>query len=283
MQTALFAMMFGDDDDEEFFKKKKHMVADNMADGILRGLGIGGAIVSTIKNIILKRAAGSRDSILVEALKVSPPLSIKARQLLSADRTLRWDKDVMKEMETFDIDNPMWNAIFNVVEFSINLPLARMESKYKNIRESLNQQHKTWQRIAFFLGWAPWNFGIKNQQIEEIKEEIKTQKTYERKKKQKIKKVEKQAEEQAKINKQVAKEKELQERGILADPKCRFVSTKGNRCKISVANAGDACTIHEEVPQRVDNKKVQCKKVKTDGKKCKMQTSNKSGYCYYHD
>ena len=284
MQSALFAMMFSDDeDDEEFFKQKKHRVADNMADGVLRGLGVHGAVIATIKNIILKRAAGDRDSILVEALKVSPPLSIKARQLLSADRTLRWDKDIMKEMETFDIDNPMWNAMFNVIEFATNLPLARMETKYKNVRESLNKQHEAWQRIAFLLGWAPWNFGIKNKQIEEVKEEIKTQKTYERKKKQKIKKVEKQAEEQAKIDKQIAKEKELQEKGVLVDPKCRHVSTKGKRCRNSVANAGDACTIHEEVKQRTDGKKIQCKKIKSDGKKCKMKTSAKSGLCYYHD
>ena len=150
MQTALFAMMFSDEEeDAEFWKKKKQRVADNMADGILRGLGVHGAVISTIKNIILKRAAGDRDSILVEALKVSPPLSIKARQLLSADRTLRWDKDVMKEMETFDIDNPMWSALFNTVEFATNAPLSRMESKYKNVREALNQEHETWQRLLF--------------------------------------------------------------------------------------------------------------------------------------
>ena len=70
---------------------------------------------------------------------------------------------------------------------------------------------------------------------------------------------------------------------MLKDPKCRYVSTKGTRCKKSVGSAGELCTIHEEVPQRVDGKKTQCKKIKTDGKKCKMQTSNKSGYCYYHD
>ena len=186
-------------------------------------------------------------------------------------------------METFDIDNPMWNAVFNVVEATTNIPIARMQSKYKNVRESLNQQHAAWQRIAFFLGWAPWNFNIKNEQIQEIRKEIKIQKTYDRKKEAKVKKQEQQADKQSEINKQVANEKELQEKGLLVDPKCRFVSTKGDRCKISVANAGDLCTIHETVPQRVDGKKTQCKKVKTDGKKCKMQTSNKSGYCYYHD
>ena len=119
----------------------------------------------------------------MEFLKLSPPLSIKARQILSADKTMRYNKDVIKEMETFDIDNPMWNAIFNVVEAAINLPMARMQSKFLNVRESLNQQHEAWQRIAMFFGWSRWNFGIKNEEIEEVKREIKKQKTYKRKKK----------------------------------------------------------------------------------------------------
>ena len=108
MQSALFAMLFGGDDDDEFFEKKKHRVADGMADSVLRGLGIGGAVVSTIKNMIKVHLAQQKkgwkadeSAVLMEGLKLSPPLSIKARQLLSADRTLRWDKDVIKEMETF--------------------------------------------------------------------------------------------------------------------------------------------------------------------------------------
>ena len=290
MQTALFAAMYSDDeDDEEFFTKKREMVVNNMGDGILRGLGVGGAVVSTIKNIILKYIA-NKDSkmydesvLLMEGLKLSPPLSIKARQLLSADKTMRYNRDVIKEMETFDIDNPMWNATFNVVEMATNAPLSRMESKYKNVRDALNNEYELWQRIAFMLGYNKWSLGLKDKEIEEIKKEIKAIKTFERKKKAQEKKQKEQAEAQAKVNKKIEKEKELQEKGVLTDPKCRHVSSKGERCSISVAKAGDLCTVHEEKPQRVDGKKVQCKKVKQDGKRCKMQTSNKSGYCYYHD
>ena len=186
-------------------------------------------------------------------------------------------------METFDIDNPMWNAAFNVVEATTNLPLARMQSKFLNVREALNQQHEAWQRIAFLLGYNRWSLGIENEEIEEVKKEIKAQKTYNRKKEAKVKKQEQQADKQSKINKQVENEKILQEKGLLVDPQCSFVGTKGDRCKISVANAGDKCTIHEEVKQRVDGKKTQCKGTRTNGKRCGMETSNKSGYCYYHD
>ena len=275
-------MMFGDDDDEEFFKKKKDRVANGMADGILRGLGIGGAIVSTIKNMMMKYAANrdkgfnaDESSVLMEFLKLSPPLSIKARQILSFDKTMRYNKDVIKQMETFDIDNPMWNAIFNIVEATTNIPMARMESKYKNVRESLNQQHEAWQRLAMFFGWSRWDVGVENEEIEEIKKEIKEQKTYERKQKQKIKRYEK-------------KKIELQEKTQEGKKKQEKEKEEGKQvtclvCKLPVVEGKKYCTIHEKKEQRVGGEKTQCKGMRTNGKRCGMETSNKSGYCYYHD
>ena len=84
-------------------------------------------------------------------------------------------------------------------------------------------------------------------------------------------------------NKQIEKEKKQEEEWKLKDPKCSYVGTKGERCKISVSNAGDKCTVHESVPQNETGKKTQCKGTRTNGERCGMQTSNKSGYCYYHD
>jgi hypothetical protein len=46
-----------DEDDEEsekFFKKRYQMTANSIVDGLLRGLGFGGAIVSTIKNMMMR-------------------------------------------------------------------------------------------------------------------------------------------------------------------------------------------------------------------------------------
>ena len=44
----------------------------------------------------------------MEMLNVSPPLGIKARKLVNAEKTLNYNKKVIDEMETFDIDNPQW-------------------------------------------------------------------------------------------------------------------------------------------------------------------------------
>ena len=184
-------MMFGDDDDEqdEFFKKKQQRVANGMMDTILRGLGIGGAVVSTLKNMAIefaeqKKKKYNRDegALIIEALNLSPPIGIKARKLVSAQKTYQYNKKVINEMELADIDNPAWQSVGNVVESVTNVPLARMHNKTMNLREALNQENEAWQRIAMLLGWNRWDVGVKNQDVEEIKDQLKNQKTYKRKK-----------------------------------------------------------------------------------------------------
>ena len=39
------------------------------------------------------------------------------------------NKKVIKEMETFDIDNPQWSAATNYVEAFTNVPLNRLYNK----------------------------------------------------------------------------------------------------------------------------------------------------------
>ena len=141
------------------------------------------------------------------------------------------------------------------------------------------------------LGWNRWDLDIKSDKVELVKTIVKKEKKVAAKIRAKAKADEakkiKQEEEQAKINAQIEKEKALQKEDKLKDPKCSHVSSKGSRCKISVANAGDKCTVHETVPQRVGGEKTQCTFMKQVSKKrkkrCGMQTSNKSGLCYYHD
>lgn len=192
LQSALFAMMFGledKEDEEEFFKKKKDRVANSMLDGVLRGIGVGGAVVSTVKNMAIKFAQEQDKSwnsdeyaVLMEMLNVSPPIGIKARKLTSATKTYKYNKKVIDEMETFDIDNPVWDAVGNVVESTTNVPLARLHRKTMNIREALNQENEAWQRIALALGWSRWDVGVSNKEIEDIKKKIKKNKKKSKKK-----------------------------------------------------------------------------------------------------
>ena len=102
MQTALFTMMFGledKEDEEEFFKKKKHRVAISMVDGLLRGMGIAGGVLSTTKNMIIKFMEQEdknwnkdESAILMEFLNLSPVIGIKARRVVSAQKTFDFNK-----------------------------------------------------------------------------------------------------------------------------------------------------------------------------------------------
>ena len=168
LQTALFAAMFDDNEDDEKFLKKKERMINGSIDSVLRGTGAMGAVVATMKNMVIKFAdqrdkkAFSKDesAVLMEMLNVSPPLGIKARKIVNAEKTLNYNKKAMEEMETFDIDNPQWSATTNYIEGVTNVPLNRLYNKTQNMREALNNQHSAWQRALMFMGWSKYNLGL---------------------------------------------------------------------------------------------------------------------------
>tara|TARA_R100001463_G_scaffold3381_2_gene13766 strand:+ start:13196 stop:19981 length:6786 start_codon:yes stop_codon:yes gene_type:complete len=184
LQTAMFAMMFDNDEqDEEFFSKKRDRILNGSMDTILRGMGVGGAVISTIKNTAIKWAEnqgkgfGKEDNaVVMEMLQLSPPIGIKARKLSSAEKTYDYNKKVIDEMNTFDIDNPVWSAVGNTVEATTNLPLARLHRKTMNLREAANTENEWWQRLAMAMGWSQWDVGVKNEEVEVLKEKIKQNK-----------------------------------------------------------------------------------------------------------
>ena len=170
LQTALFAMMFGDEDDEEFFDKKQQRVMNGTLDSLLRGMGVGGAVVSTLKNMVLKfaeqqdvpRWKKDEYAVLMEMLNLSPPIGIKARQMIMAQRNINWNQDTIKQMPLYNLDNPAWESAFLATQSITNIPLARIQTKVTNLREAANKENEVWQRIAMFLGWSKWNLGVKS-------------------------------------------------------------------------------------------------------------------------
>jgi len=181
--------MFDDDEEDERWLKKKERVVNGSIDSVLRGTGVWGAVIATLKNMAIKwhkqREKGynaDESAVLMEMLNVSPPLGIKARKLVNAEKTLNYNKKVIDEMDTFDIDNPMWSAVTNYIEATTNAPLNRMYNKTQNVRQSLNNQHEALQRVLMFGGWSQWNLGIENEKIDLIKEQLKLKKKLEKRK-----------------------------------------------------------------------------------------------------
>ena len=281
LQTALFAALFSDDEEDEVTGKKTERVVNGMVDTLLRGSGIGGAIVSTVKNVIMKFLKESEKmndgiyytdpdwgNVVIEALNISPPIGIKARKIYSGLKTWEYNKDVIDYMDKTDLDNPAYDAAFSVTEAVTNVPLSRMYNKFQNISEAFNSDHDTWKRVAMLLGWSKWSFGIKNQDVVDAKGKAKTVKASEKKEGNRNTFIDDQK-----------KEKDEGKRTIT----CAASTRSGGRCSNKVVGGGNHCTVHEKVKQRADGEKKQCSHVKANGKRCKMKTTNKSGKCYYHD
>jgi len=181
LQSALFAMAFEDDEqDDKFFKNKKQRLLNGSIDSILRGSGVGGAIISVLKNAVIKygeqneKGWGKQLGVISdELLQLSPPIGIKIRKLDSFEKTMEYNKKVIPEMDTFDIDNPIWDAYSNLIEGLTNVPVARLNRKVENVRSAIDSENAWWQRLALALGWSKWELGIEDKEIKEVKERIK--------------------------------------------------------------------------------------------------------------
>ena len=130
-QQALFAIGFGDSDEEEEERDEKTIsIANSMSDTLLRGLGFGGAVVSVVKNAILRAKKESEkdrpnyEKIAYEIGRLSPPISSKLSRINQAARAYQWDKDKMETMG-FDIQNPAFLASANVISAATNVPIDR--------------------------------------------------------------------------------------------------------------------------------------------------------------
>jgi len=280
LQTALFAVMFGDDEDEDQILKKSERVIQGSIDSILRGAGIYGAIISTLKNTLRKfkeqRDKGynkDESAVLMELLNFSPVVGIKARQIVNAEKTINYNENVINEMETFDADNPQWSAVTNYTQALTNFPANRLYQKSINMRNALDKDYTNFQRVMFFSGYTTWSLGLGDTEaVVEAKEKVKINKANARKEKRVQKQIEK-----IEANKSIIEENKKKK-----DGRCANVNASGNRCQNKAIKDG-MCTIHEKTEKISGGRKVQCRKRKADGSRCKMQTANKSQYCYYHD
>ena len=222
LQQALFGLAFDDEEDDEQLSQKAGRTLNSMLDSLLRGSGLAGAVVSAIKNGILelreqneKGFRADYGDVLVELLNVSPPIGSKARKVYKGGfQTYKFNREVMGEMNTFDLDNPVWDITGNVVSAATNLPLDRGFRKIDNISAALNQDNETWQRIAVALGWDQWSLGIetKYEKRDKLKKEIREKKKEEKKK---------------------------------AQQRCTKIKSDGSRCKIMVNKPKTRCHYHD--------------------------------------
>ena len=163
LQQAVFALGFGDDDDDEKKQEKYLDTANGMLDSLLRGLGIGGATLSVVKNFLLDiyERSGRRRPEYVDSvwklIQISPPISSK----ISKMRQAAWNFDSKKRRQEmfdkgFSLDNPAYESAAKVISAVTNLPLDRVLLKIDNLQTAFEDDTEFWQMIAMLAGWPAW-------------------------------------------------------------------------------------------------------------------------------
>ena len=268
LQSGLGWLMFGDDQ-EDLMEKKEMAVLNGSLDTLLRGTGIYGAAVSTIKNTILqyhaqkkKGWAGDQGKTIVEAINVSPPIGAKARKIYNAINS--WDKYKAREISQeigFRIENPELHAVANLVEAATNAPLARLVNKVNNLEEAITGNHEWWQRAAMLLGWSRWNVGVKDEEYEEAKDAVKANK----------------------------KNNKNNDKKGLKQVRCSGTKSSGGRCGNTTWTDKKSwkCAHHAAFKDGDDRdgdgiKEYRCTATKKNGQRCKNKTENKNKRCYAH-
>ena len=174
LQNAMFALLW-EDDDEEMIDEKNARVINGMLDSVLRGLGIYGAGVATIKDVMFKimeeneKSRPNYENAAYEVFSLMPAIDTKVRKLRSAARTFNWNRDDMMEMG-LDIDNPAFEASANLISTFTNIPIDRLLKKTKNMESVMFDEMQMWQRIARFSGWSEWDVGP--QEVEQTSEDF---------------------------------------------------------------------------------------------------------------
>jgi len=177
LQNALFAIAgLDDDEDEKLIDQKTERAINNVIDGFLRGAGIGGAVVASVKNAILawkkeddKDWNANNSKVLLELLNVSPAVAIKARKLYGAMDAYKYNKKILDQIGYDNPNHPYYRIAGSLASGAFNVPLDRVITKVSNLKAIGEQDAAAWQRAALFLGWNTWDLGIKDAETEKAR------------------------------------------------------------------------------------------------------------------
>lgn len=206
LQSALFALAFDDDDEEltpKELEKKEYQesvkllrIVNSMTDSILKGSGVKGAVLATIKNTITEYFKQEEKGFMADhaytlgaALSLSPPIGSKYRKIYAAIQTKKFEEDVLKA-RGFEVTkdgrinlSPAYSIIGSLASGVANVPMDRMVDIINSYSEALDSRNEAWQRIALALGWKTWDVGVTNEEHDLIKTNAKEQRKEEGKKK----------------------------------------------------------------------------------------------------
>ena len=274
LQQALFAAL-GEEDEE--WEKKEDSVIQSMIDSIISGMGLQGAVITTVKNGVLEFQEQDKKGwnadhtyTILEFANLSPTIGSKLRKIYSSIKGQQINEDVIAEMSLWDPQNPAWASVANLIEGLTNIPIADINQKINNLIAISDGEEEWWKNLAVLLGWNTWDVGIesKAQKLRPIiKERLKEEKEQERLDSA-----------QDDVDVIVEEEKKKEEEGKGKDVnQCGAVKTNGERCTMPVDKAGDKCQYHASADEKAKMKR--CEHIKKNGKQCGNMAVNDAGRC----
>ena len=296
LQSGLAWAMWGDDEEE--IKRKEIRVANGMLDTILRGTGMYGAALATLKNTILQWKAQSEKGygkrqdwkITQEMVNISPPIGSKVRKIMSASKTEQFNKGVGDKLG-LRVENPNLAIGANIIEATTNLPTGRVLNKANNLEEAFTANMKLWQRAALVAGWNMWDVGHKDEELVQAKKDVKADKKKAKDIKREIDKKIKDAIKEDKKKREEQEEKDRKEKEGIKTVQCSGIKSNGQRCSLTTETKKESwkCQYHRSYKpnEETDNDgdgvmEVQCSATTGSGKRCKNRTENKNKRCYAH-
>ncbi len=178
LQKALFMDLMGDDDDDttstaakrkaEAKTQNKYIdVVNGMTSSLLRGSGVSGNIVNSLKDMGLEiykqqgKTVQDYDRVADAALGFSPPIRYKYQQIKSAGRKFTYPGSRQEVIDKgFSIDNPALMAGAQVTSALTNIPLDRAMRKINNIVDATTMELDEIQRLGLLLGWSKYDLNI---------------------------------------------------------------------------------------------------------------------------
>jgi hypothetical protein len=179
LQSALFAMLLNDDDvTDEKIASTKWYTLHNITDGMLRGFGIPGAVLSGLKNATVEQFKQSErgysadySEVAEDLLNISPPLGSKFGSMDRAGDLDKWAKIKGNDEFKFELGNPSLEAALLRIQAITNAPVYAPYQNMTNLKHAMSDQYEIWQRVHMVGGYTPWSVGVETEKKKKNKKE----------------------------------------------------------------------------------------------------------------
>lgn len=177
LQSGLFALLIDNEDDDEVIEDRALRALNSTADSLLRGSGLPGAVLATVKNAafeVFAELKKDRPKVwkagLTGATSISPPINSKVRKVVGALDRLSY-KSTREDIMTkgFSLENPVFDIGGKLTSAITNAPADRLLRKTENIMAAMDEKTSTTQALFLTAGWSKYDLNMIDKKPEKLK------------------------------------------------------------------------------------------------------------------